>query len=53
MMIALYTSRRNLALYDYASSCWLSALVGHVARRGRGWHHFADGEVIVAAEVLL
>ena len=52
-MTALHRSRRDLALYDYASSCWLSALIGHAARRGRGWHHFADGEVIVAAEVPL
>ena len=40
-------------LYCYAISCALSALVGHAGRRGRGWYHFADGEVIVAAEVWL
>jgi hypothetical protein len=40
-------------LYRYAISCALSALVGHAGRWGRGWYHFADGEMIVAAEVLL
>jgi len=40
-------------LYLYAISCALSALVGHASHRGRGWYHFAGGELIVAAEVRL
>lgn len=42
-----------MALYYYAISCALSALVGHVGRLGRGWYHFADGELIVATEIAL
>ena len=40
-------------LYHYAIRRALSVLVVHAGRRGRGWYHFADGEVIVAAEVWL
>lgn len=40
-------------LYLYAISCALHALVDHVGRFGRGWYHFADGELIVATEVAL
>jgi len=40
-------------LYRYAISCALSALVGYAGQFGRGWYHFADGEVIVASEVAL
>lgn len=46
-------SRSDKALYYYAISCALSALVGHAGRFGRGWYHFADGEVLVASEVSL
>jgi hypothetical protein len=46
-------TRAEKKLYYYAISCALSALVGYVGRFGRGWYHFADGEVIVALEVLL
>jgi hypothetical protein len=48
-----FCSARNRALYDYAISCALSALIGFAGRAGRGWYHFADGELIVAAEVVL
>jgi hypothetical protein len=51
-MIA-FCSGRNRDLYEYAIRCALSALIGYVGRAGRGWYHFADGEVIVAAEVAL
>lgn len=44
---------RDRALYDYAVRRALSVLVGYAACRGRGWHHLADGEVIVAAEMEL
>jgi len=40
-------------LYLYAISCALAALAGYARQRGRGWYHFADGSVIVAAEVVL
>ena len=50
-MMALHSS--HSALYYYAISCALSALVGHAGRRGRGWYHFADGALIVASEVVL
>jgi len=43
----------DMKLYHYAISCALSALVGHAGRFGRGWYHFADGEVIIASEVAL
>lgn len=46
-------TRAERKLYYYAISCALSALVGHAGRFGRGWYHFADGEVIVATEVAL
>lgn len=46
-------TRDDEKLYAYAISCALSALIGFAARRGRGWYHLADGEVIVAAEVAL
>lgn len=39
-------------LYYYAISCALSVLVRHAELRGRGWYHFADGELIVAAQLL-
>ena len=45
--------RRDYDLYAYAINCSLSALIGHAARVGRGWHHFSDGEVIIAVEVVL
>lgn len=51
MMPVMTPSERQL--YGYAISCALSALVGYAGRFGRGWYHFADGEVIVAAEVTL
>jgi hypothetical protein len=41
------------ALYLYAISCALSALVGYAGKRGRGWYHFSDGEVIIATDVAL
>ena len=41
------------ALYLYAISCALSALVNYAGRYGRGWYHFADGAVIIATEVSL
>lgn len=41
------------ALYLYAISCALSALVGYAGRFGRGWYHFANGALIVATEVAL
>jgi hypothetical protein len=40
-------------LYFYAISCAFSVLVRHAGEQGRGWCHFADGEVIIAAEVRL
>ena len=40
-------------LYYYAVNCALSVLVRHAELFGRGWYHFADGELIVAAQVLL
>lgn len=46
-------STRDRALYGYAISCALSALIRYGASYGRGWYHFADGEIIVAAEVAL
>jgi hypothetical protein len=46
-------SRAEMKLYYYAISCALSALVDHAGRHGRGWYHFADGEVIIASEVKL
>jgi len=46
-------SCRDRALYAYAISCALSALIGHAKRFGRGWYHFADGEVIIGAEAAL
>jgi len=46
-------SSRNRDLYDYAIYHALSALIGNAERRGCGWYHFADGEIIVAAEVVL
>lgn len=51
-MIAFYSSHHR-ALYYYAIGCALTALVGNAGRRGRGWYHFADGALIVAAEVTL
>ena len=47
------TSTRLRALYDYAIYRSLSVLINNAARLGRGWYHFADGEVIVAAELVL
>lgn len=46
-------TRAERQLYGYAISCALSALVGYAGRHGRGWYHFADGEIIVATEVAL
>ena len=46
-------TRNDMKLYHYAISCALSALVGHAGRLGRGWYHFADGEVVIASEVSL
>ena len=46
-------SHTDKRLYAYAVRCALSALIGHASRHGRGWYHFADGEVILAAEVAL
>lgn len=43
----------DYALYDYAIHCSLSVLVRYVESRGRGWYHFSDGELIVAAELVL
>ena len=40
-------------LYYYAMSCALSALIGFAALHGRGWYHFADGELIAGSEILL
>jgi len=51
-MITLLSSHHR-ALYYYAIGCALSALVDHAGRRGRGWYHFADGALIVVAEVAL
>lgn len=45
--------RRNRDLYEYAISCALSVLIRYATLFGRGWYHFADGEIIVAAEVAL
>jgi hypothetical protein len=41
------------ALYYYAISCALAALVGYAGRAGRGWYHFAGGDLIVVTEVAL
>lgn len=46
-------TRAELALYYYAIRRALSVLVRHAGRFGRGWYHFADGEVIVATEIAL
>jgi hypothetical protein len=46
-------NRKEHKLYYYAISCALSALVNYAGRYGRGWYHFADGEVIIATEVAL
>ncbi len=46
-------TRRDMKLYAYAIGCALSALIGYAVSCGRGWYHFADGEVIIAAEVAL
>lgn len=46
-------SRRDVALYYYAISCALSALVNNAGLYGRGWYHFADGSQIVATEIAL
>lgn len=46
-------TRSEKALYYYAISCALSALIGYAGRFGRGWYHFADGAVIIATEVAL
>jgi hypothetical protein len=46
-------TRSEQKLYYYAIGRALSVLVGHAARLGRGWYHFADGEVIVATELAL
>lgn len=43
----------DMELYYYAISCAISALVDNASRCGRGWYHFADGALIVAAEVAL
>ena len=43
----------DYALYDYAIRCSLSVLVRHAELCGRGWYHFSDGEMIVAAELVL
>lgn len=51
MMTSMTCAER--ALYYYALRRALSVLVGHAGRCGRGWYHFADGAVIVAAEVVL
>ena len=40
-------------LYYYAVSCALSALVRHAGLFGRGWYLFSDGEMIIAAQLLL
>ena len=46
-------TRSEKKLYYYAISCAFSALVDYAGRFGRGWYHFADGEVFVATEVAL
>jgi hypothetical protein len=43
--------RRDLDLYLYAIDRVWTVLVARAALLGRGWYHFADGEVIVAAAV--
>jgi hypothetical protein len=45
--------KRQHDLYYYAVSCALSALIGYAASHGRGWFHFADGELIAGSEILL
>jgi hypothetical protein len=42
----------NDDLYYYAISCALSALVRHAGLHGRGWYHFAGGELIIAEHLL-
>lgn len=39
------------ALCEQAMRIWLTTLVDEASWHGRGWYHFADGEVIVAAIV--
>lgn len=46
-------SQRDMALFHYAISCALHALVSHAGRFGRGWYHISDGEPIIATEVVL
>ena len=53
-MIATGTwSRRDRALYEHAITHAIAALIGHVEISGRGWYHLADGELIVAVELVL
>ena len=47
------TAQALRELYYYAISRALSALVSNAERYGRGWYHFADGELIVAVAVAL
>lgn len=49
----IWMSSLEMHLYYYAISCALSALVDYAGRLGRGWYHFADGELIVVAEIAL
>ena len=49
---SFFEAARLDELYYYAVSCALSALVRHAGLFGRGWYHFANGELIVAAQLL-
>jgi len=40
-------------LYYYAVSCALSVLIRYAESFGRGWYHFANGELIAGVEILL
>ena len=39
-------------LYYYALNCALSTLVRRAELLGRGWYHFVNGELIIAAQLL-
>ena len=52
-MNGLFHSRRDLALYQYAVHCALSALIGFAAAHGRGWYHYVDHDLITASEIVL
>jgi hypothetical protein len=49
----MFVADHDHELYKYASDCALAVLIGNAERRGHGWYHLFDGEVFVAAEIVL